>query len=110
MKMFQPEPDGSAPIAGVGPDAPTVENEAGGKQSDCPCSLVDSFPHLAVLQVGRVVKAGLTKYEPDNWRKIPRKDHLNHALTHVFAYCAGDRQDSHLEHAACRLLMALETA
>lgn len=93
----------------LGPDAPIVENAAGGKQSACPVSLVESFPHKAVLAVGAVVKKGLERYAPNNWRLIERKDHLNHALTHLFAYCAGDKQDDHLEHAACRILMALET-
>ena len=96
-------------IAAVGPDAPIVENANGGRQSDCPFSLVHSFPSLAVLRVGAVVKAGLTRYEPDNWRKIPQRDHLNHALVHMLAYNAGDRSDAHLDHAACRLLFALET-
>ena len=96
-------------IANVGPDAPIVENANGGKQSDCHFSLVQSFPALAVLRVGAVVKAGLTRYEPDNWRKIPQHDHLNHALIHLLAFNAGDRSDAHLDHAACRLLFALET-
>lgn len=97
-----------SPISGVGPDAPTVANEAGGKQSACEYSLVDSFPHRAVLDVSRIVKEGLKKYEPDNWRKISRRDHINHALVHLFAMLAGDFQDDHLGHAACRILMAME--
>lgn len=55
-----------------------------------------------------VLAPGAVKYGEDNWRKIPAKDHLNHALTHVFAFLAGDGQDDHLEHAACRMMMALE--
>jgi hypothetical protein len=47
--------------------------------------------------------------EPDNWRQIPRVDHLNHALAHIHAHGAGDTQDDHLAHSACRLLFALET-
>lgn len=43
-----------------------------------------------------------------NWHSIPLGDHVNHALTHLFAHLAGDVQDDHLEHASCRLLMALE--
>jgi hypothetical protein len=101
--------ESGAIVAGVGTDAPTVVNEHGGKQSDSPYSLVSSFPHRAVLDVAKVVRYGLVKYEPDNWRLISRNDHLNHVLVHLFAYLAGDRQDSHLEHAACRILFALET-
>jgi len=31
-------------------------------------------------------------------------------LAHVYAYLAGDRSDSHLSHAACRILFAGHTA
>lgn len=95
-------------VDGVGPDAPVTTNEVGGKQSVAPyaCELL---PPRAVLAVARVMGEGAEKYERDNWRKISRSDHLRKALTHVFAWLAGDRQDDHLEHAATRLLMALET-
>jgi hypothetical protein len=96
-------------IDGVGPEAPVVTNEQGGKQSSSPYSLIKSFPCRGVLEVAKVVKTGLERYAPDNWRKIPRVDHLNHAIAHIFAHGAGDTQDDHLAHAACRLLMALET-
>lgn len=94
-------------IAGVGPDAPVVENAAGGKQSDTPYRL-DLLPAKAVLEVAAVLKKGAAKYEVDNWRQIECKDHLNHALVHAFAYLAGDCSDEHLSHFACRALMALE--
>lgn len=93
----------------IGPDAPTVTNESGGKQSMCPVELVRGFPHSAVLQIGEVIKRGGEKYGWDNWRLISRAEHLNHALTHLHALCSGDTQDSHLVNAACRILMALET-
>ena len=100
--------EGEEIIEGVGPDSPRIANAQGGMQSDSPYSFTAGFPHQAILAVAKVVKNGLTHYAPDNWRQVPRADHLNHALVHLFAYEAGDRQDDHLEHAACRLLMALE--
>lgn len=95
-------------IKGIGKDAPVTTNNAGGKQSIAPyaCELL---PPRAILSVAKVMGDGAEKYEKDNWRKIPRSDHLRKMLTHVFAWLAGDRQDDHLEHAACRMLMALET-
>jgi hypothetical protein len=96
-------------VRGVGRDAPISTNEKGGQQSASPYSLVSSFPSRALLAVAAVVRRGLTRYKPNNWRLISREDHLNHALTHIVAFNAGDRSDEHLEHAACRLLMALET-
>ncbi len=91
----------------VGPDTPTVTNDRGAKQSAMTYRL-DLMPPLALLAVGKVLKDGSTKYGIDNWHGISLADHLNHALVHVYAYLAGDTQDDHLEHAACRMLMAVE--
>lgn len=96
-----------AKVAGVGREEPTVTNERGARQSrlNYRCDLL---PALASLAVSAVLHDGAAKYGADNWRGIPVRDHLNHALVHVFAFLAGDAQDDHLEHAACRALMALE--
>lgn len=94
-------------ISSVGPDVPVVVNEAGGKQSRVPYRC-DLLPAKATLEVAAVLHAGAEKYGPDNWRQIPTRDHINHALTHLFAFLAGDCSDAHLSHAACRALMALE--
>lgn len=96
-------------IHGVGPDAPTITNAAGGKQSDSPARL-DLFPPRAWLAVGGVLKHGAGKYGENNWHKISVREHINHALVHYAAYLAGDTSDDHLEHAACRAMMALEAA
>lgn len=96
-------------IDGVGPDAPTVVNEIGAKQSDTPYLFTD-FDPMAMLDIAKVSANGNKKYGPNNWANIPTNDHLNHALTHIFAYLAGDKQDNHLAHAACRLLFAISTS
>lgn len=98
---------GRATIDGVGADAPTVVNEAGAKQSST-LYRMDLLPPAATLAVAAVLKHGADKYGADNWRGIPVEDHLNHALIHAYAFLAGDEQDDHLEHFACRALMALE--
>lgn len=95
-------------VPGVGPDAPTVENEHGAKQS-ASLHRCDLLPPLALLRVAEVLKHGADKYGPEKWRKIAACDHLNHALTHLLAYMAGDRQDDHPGHALCRLMMWFET-
>lgn len=95
-------------VPGVGPDAPTVTNPRGGRQSDSPYAL-DALPFRAVLGVAKVLKHGKTQYGKDNWRLIERWEHINHALAHIMAFGAGDKSDDHLEHAACRILFALET-
>lgn len=85
-----------------------VTNEQGGSQSECLCA-PDLLPPSAILEVSQVLKAGADKYGIDNWRKIPRQDHIRHALTHIFLYFIGDTSEPHLSHAACRILFAMET-
>jgi len=93
---------------GVGPDAPIVTNENGGMQSQ-----VERAFHLmdgkAMFRLAGVLYIGAQKYPRDNWRKIDSESHINHALQHLFAHQAGDRQDDHLGHAFCRLMMACAT-
>lgn len=92
---------------GLSPDAPTVENENGGKQSVV-AGRFDLIPPVAAFELAKVMEHGATKYEPRNWMKIDVDSHLNHLLAHVFAYLAGDRQDDHLTHALARAAMAVE--
>jgi Domain of unknown function (DUF5664) len=94
-------------IKNVGPEAAVVTNELGAKQS-ATIHRADLLPARAVLSVAEVLEQGAKKYGDNNWRGIPTNDHINHALIHIFAYLAGDRQDDHLGHFACRALMALE--
>ena len=94
-------------VAGVGADAPMVENERGGKHSLVPYRC-DLLPPLAVLEIAAVLHRGASSHGEENWRKVSVRDHLNHAMTHVLAHFAGDASDGHLSHAACRLLFALE--
>lgn len=94
-------------IPGIGPSAPTVVNEAGGKQSLSKWRM-DLMPPRAILAVGGVLYEGAEKYGENNWHKIPLDSHINKAIAHLYAYLAGDRSDDHLGHAACRMLMAKE--
>lgn len=93
-------------IAGVGPETPAYVNELGGKQSrlDYRFDLVDP---LTMFTLARILNEGAVKYGEYNWEKISLNDNLNHALSHIYAYLAGDSQDDHLGHAFCRLMFAL---
>ena len=70
-------------ILGVEPDAPVVENQNGGKQSDTPYGF-HMLPPSALFDAAKVAKYGADKYgetfENRNYVKIPSLDHLNHAL------------------------------
>ena len=83
-----------------------ITNEQGGKQSDTPCRL-DLIPAVALLEVGKVLKQGADKYGENNWQLIPRDEHINHALTHLYGFLSGDRSERHLVNAACRVLFAI---
>lgn len=90
----------------VSPDAPTTTNEKGGAQSDIPVRF-DLIDAKALFEMAKVLDRGARKYGADNWRLIEIKDHLNHALMHIYAWLAGDRTDDHLSHALCRITFAL---
>ena len=62
-----------------------------------------------LFTIGKVLQEGASKYSPNNWRLIPREEHINHALIHLVAVLDGDTQDDHKEHAMCRLMMAIAT-
>ncbi len=86
---------------------PIHVNEKGAKQSAIPyrCDLLDD---KAMLRLAGILHAGAVKYGDTNWRDISLQDHINHALTHIFKYQAGERGDEdHLGHALCRTLFAV---
>lgn len=98
-------------IVGVEADAPVIENENGGKQSDTPYGF-HMLPVSALFDAAKVAKYGADKYgetiDQRNYVKIPTVDHLNHAIQHIYAWLAGDRQDDHLGHAIVRLMFAYD--
>lgn len=85
----------------------------GGRHGASPYAL-DVVPK-ALLRVGAVLFRGEKSREvapqrvgQENWRSIRARLHVRHALNHVTKWLAGDRSEDHLEHAASRLLMAIE--
>jgi hypothetical protein len=94
-------------LEGVGPDAPTVVNEKGGKQSLVK-GRFDLLPPLALIEVAMVLEEGAKKYGMNNWKNIESSSHINHALAHLFLHLTNRSEEDDLGHAACRILMALE--
>lgn len=98
-------------ILGVEPDAPIVENEKGGKQSNTPYGF-HLLPISALFDAAKVAKYGADKYgetfDKRNYTKIDTIEHLNHAIQHIYAFLAGDKQDDHLGHAIVRLMFAYD--
>ena len=98
-----------AELKGLSPDAEIITNAQGGMQGKAEYGF-----HLcdygALFALGEVMQYGATKYERDNWRKIPAEEHFNHMVIHALAYLSGDRQDDHLGHMFCRAMMFYATA
>lgn len=98
-------------ISGVEPDAPVNTNSNGGKQSSTPYGF-HLLPTSALFDAAKVCKEGADKYGETfnnrNYTKVPVNDHLNHALQHIYAFLAGDKQDDHLGHAIVRLMFAYD--
>jgi uncharacterized HAD superfamily protein len=91
---------------GMGQDAPIIENEQGGKQSKLNYRF-DLTDPMADFKLAEVLANGAAKYSVDNWRLIDVNSHLNHAMSHLAAFKAGDTTDDHLGHALCRIHMAV---
>jgi len=72
-------------------------------------------PQVALLEVAKVMTFGAKKYAPDNWRKVENAHsrYIDAALRHINAHLIGQHKDpesdlSHLAHAVCSLMMAME--
>ena len=83
-----------------------VTNKDGGKQSEVKYRM-DLIPPKVMMTLGNVLNFGEKKYGKDNWKLIPRIDHINHAIIHVFKYLSGDKREDHLGHALTRLAFAV---
>ena len=81
-----------------------VTHTDGGKREHIP-ERYDLLPERALRLVAKAFGEGAEKYGDNNWRKLPDKVILNHALSHVVQYMCGDRSEPHMSHAAANLLM-----
>lgn len=98
-------------LFGVTPEAPVVENDKGGKQSDTGYAF-ELLPPSALFAAANVAKQGAMKYGESfgdrNYTKIESTSHINHAIGHLYAHLSGDKSDDHLGHALVRVMFALD--
>lgn len=92
---------------GLSPNCPDAPD---GKQSEIDVAF-DLLDPDAMFALARVLQEGRRKGRTtEGWKSLPVEDHLNHALMHIFGFMQGDRQEDHLQHAFCRLMMAWSVA
>lgn len=72
----------------------------------------DLLPPAALDAVAQIRKFGAEKYAPWNYTKVDAREHINHAIKHLFTALEDNGMDSsgfpHLWHALCRVMMAVD--
>jgi hypothetical protein len=68
----------------------------------------EDFPLEAIKIIAQVLMDNKEKYPVGNWKKVPVKEHLDHAGIHLINAVHGFQDEPHLHHALTRLAMVAE--
>jgi hypothetical protein len=91
--------------------SPDMEETNGGRHSQLGMDFF-RIPPKALKVLASILHTGAAAHQDDsgeNWRQIPCRIHMNHALYHMNEWNAGNSDEDHLGHALTRLAMAAET-
>jgi len=88
---------------------PRIKTYPNGGMETIPIARFDLMPADVMIRVGKLFRDKSRKYLKNNWRLVPQRAHINHAMAHMWAYIGGDTSDDHLAHANSRLMMAMAT-
>lgn len=95
---------------------PLLSKENGGLKYDANKPRLDLLPCSALMEMGKVMAFGATKYDAHNWRKgLVWSRCAAAALRHIFQWLGGETNDresglNHLAHAGVNICFLLEYA
>jgi len=70
----------------------------------------DLISPIGLRRLAQTCHEGAVKYADYNYEKgMPISDILNHAISHIYSYLAGDRSEDHLGHAAWNCFAAMHS-
>lgn len=71
----------------------------------------DLISPIAMKRLAQTCDEGAKKYGDFNWEKgMAVSGLLNHAISHIYTYLAGDRSEDHLAHAVWNCMSAIHSA
>lgn len=80
------------------------------RSSDCEEARYDLISPIGLRALAKTYAEGARKFGPFNWENgMPATDLINHALTHIFKFLEGSRDEDDLGHAAWNILGAIHS-